>query len=159
MDTKARTGRRVDWRACFHSVFVGNLHKETTLGTLWKIFSEYGVVVDLFVPNKNQGSWNSFQSKFAFVRYRKLEEAEKAIIEGNKRCIDSRIITVRKAFNSRRLTVDSGKMINAKDTEDKRSLMEKKPDEQYMEDIICTSSGKSSKEVIVEVNIPSQISD
>ncbi|OMP09586.1 hypothetical protein COLO4_05328 [Corchorus olitorius] len=37
--------------------------------------------------------------------------------------------------------------------------MEKKPETQVMEDTIFTSTRKSSEEVIVEVNIPSQISD
>ncbi|OMO54530.1 hypothetical protein COLO4_36434 [Corchorus olitorius] len=111
MERKASLGGRVEWRARFHSVFVGNVHRETTLGTLWKIFSEYGVVADVYLPNRKQGFESRVQSKFAFVRYRNLEEAEKAMIEGDRRCIDSRFITVRKALNSRRLNVESGRMV------------------------------------------------
>ncbi|OMO94337.1 hypothetical protein COLO4_16394 [Corchorus olitorius] len=84
MERKASLGGRVEQRARFHLVFVGIVHRETNLGILWKIFSEYGVVADVYLPNRKQG---------------------------DRRCIDSRFITVWKAFDSRRLNVDSGRMV------------------------------------------------
>ncbi|OMO58103.1 hypothetical protein CCACVL1_25585 [Corchorus capsularis] len=72
------TKAKVDWRSHFFSVFVGNLHGNTTLRMLWQFFKDFGVIVDAFIPHQHR-----LGAKFAFVKFRTKEEANRAIMLGN----------------------------------------------------------------------------
>lgn len=49
-----------------HSVFVDNILESMGTRELYNIFSNYGVVMDAFIPNKRR---KMTQSRFGFVRY------------------------------------------------------------------------------------------
>ncbi|OMO64598.1 hypothetical protein CCACVL1_21648 [Corchorus capsularis] len=99
---RSRNRCSLDWRSRLHSVFVGNLHWRATLGILWKTFSDFGVVVDVFIPTRTSFGCRDDGSRFAFVRYKRKEEAEKAIEKGNGLSVGNRSIIVRKATQCRK---------------------------------------------------------
>ena len=59
-----------------YSLFVDGLPWEMTWGWLKEIFRREGEVFDVYVSKKTR-QFNS--SKFGFVRYKKLEEARRAV--------------------------------------------------------------------------------
>ncbi|XVF85982.1 hypothetical protein PTKIN_Ptkin17bG0160800 [Pterospermum kingtungense] len=89
-------GKRVegDWRANFHSVFINNLSKRVSKQSLWEAFNAYGRVADVYINFHSNKSYT-----FAFVRYKWEGESRKAIVEGDNRVIDGRMIRVKKAFS------------------------------------------------------------
>nr|GEV75973.1 RNA-directed DNA polymerase, eukaryota [Tanacetum cinerariifolium] len=50
------------------SVFMTNFPDSTNSGDLWKVYSAYGTVIDVFIPNKKAKS----DKRFAFVRFIKV---------------------------------------------------------------------------------------
>nr|GEU50135.1 RNA-directed DNA polymerase, eukaryota [Tanacetum cinerariifolium] len=54
------------------SVFVTNFLEDSTAGDLWKVCSDYGIVVDVFIPFKRSKSGK----RFAFVRFIKVINLE-----------------------------------------------------------------------------------
>ncbi|OMO59000.1 hypothetical protein CCACVL1_25164 [Corchorus capsularis] len=99
---RSRNRNSLDWRSRLHSVFVGNLHWRATLGILRKTFSDFGVVVDVFIPTRTSFGCRDDGSRFAFVRYKRKEEAEKAIEKGNGLSVGNCSIIVRKATQCRK---------------------------------------------------------
>ncbi|KAH7837048.1 hypothetical protein Vadar_008956 [Vaccinium darrowii] len=87
--TKKRSGRSVFSRpenvrftgsADVVSVYVDNLSEDMDAEWLGQIFSKYGRVLDSFIPKKRS---KAYQSKFGFVRFNSLREAEEAIADLN----------------------------------------------------------------------------
>ncbi|XVF28873.1 hypothetical protein REPUB_Repub15cG0070000 [Reevesia pubescens] len=77
---------------------MGNLSCKVSRNALWDAFNQYGRVVDVFISlSEKQGKSRSFM--FAFVRYKWIHEALKAIKEGNDKKIDGKIISVKKALS------------------------------------------------------------
>ncbi|KAL4313241.1 hypothetical protein GQ457_01G035070 [Hibiscus cannabinus] len=72
---------------CF-SVFVGNLSPKVHWRYLKKLFQRYGRVLDVFIPHKTDLSG----SKFGFVRFPSMREAETSVIMfGGAWVVDRRI--------------------------------------------------------------------
>ncbi|XVF15206.1 hypothetical protein REPUB_Repub09cG0130500 [Reevesia pubescens] len=87
---------RSDWRSKLYTIFVGNLSVRVSKGALWEAFCGYGRVMDVYIPSSNRhGKSKSFT--FAFVRYKFYDEMQRAIVEGNGRKIDERLVRVNKA--------------------------------------------------------------
>lgn len=62
------------------TVYVDNLPEDMDAEWLGQIFSKYGRVLDAFIPKKRS---KYFQSKFGFIRFNVLREAEEAIADLN----------------------------------------------------------------------------
>ncbi|KAH7857726.1 hypothetical protein Vadar_015927 [Vaccinium darrowii] len=60
------------------TIYVDNLSDDMDTEWLGQIFSKYGRVVDVFIPFKRS---KNFRSKFGFVRFNTVVEAEKAIAD------------------------------------------------------------------------------
>ena len=60
----------VDRRSRLFTIFMGNLSKRVSRRALWEAISEYGKVVDVYIPRANNRPAKGYT--FAFVRY-KLE--------------------------------------------------------------------------------------
>ncbi|KAH7841839.1 hypothetical protein Vadar_015107, partial [Vaccinium darrowii] len=58
------------------SVYVDNLTEDMDAEWLGQIFSKFGLVIDAFIPKKKS---KSFNSKFGFVRFNSISEAEESI--------------------------------------------------------------------------------
>ncbi|OMP10180.1 hypothetical protein COLO4_04746 [Corchorus olitorius] len=65
-------------------------------------WSEFGLVVDAYILTKRGGGGSDNGHKFAFVRYKKEDEAKKAIERGNGLLIDNCPIVVKRAFQQRK---------------------------------------------------------
>ncbi|GFR94694.1 nuclear cap-binding protein subunit 2 [Elysia marginata] len=78
------------WRESLFSVYVGNLHPETTKEDVCNLFSQCGVVKDMVIlePKKENGN------PYGFVRYGCVEEAVRAIKELNGWPVKSQKILV-----------------------------------------------------------------
>ncbi|OMO54870.1 hypothetical protein CCACVL1_27507 [Corchorus capsularis] len=63
---------------------------------LWKFFRDFGIVVDAYIPPHQR-----HRSKFAFVRFRTNEEANRAIMLRNGGCILYKSIRVFNAESSK----------------------------------------------------------
>ncbi|XVE68919.1 hypothetical protein DITRI_Ditri09bG0108400 [Diplodiscus trichospermus] len=86
----------VDWRANMFFVYVGNLSNRVSKGAIWEAFSEYGRVMDVYIPSSFRGNWGK-DTIFGFVRYKFRSEMVNAIIVGNNRKIDGRFIRANEA--------------------------------------------------------------
>ncbi|KAK1582717.1 hypothetical protein Q3G72_017617 [Acer saccharum] len=64
---------RKDFREKLVSVFIGNLNPIVDSVGLWDIFKIFGKVRDVFLSDKKEPN----RSRFAFIRFETLEEAEK----------------------------------------------------------------------------------
>ncbi|KAH7839352.1 hypothetical protein Vadar_003088 [Vaccinium darrowii] len=62
------------------TIYVDNLSEDMDAAWLGQIFSKYGCVLDAFIPKKRS---RGFNSKFGFVRFGSLREAEEAISSMN----------------------------------------------------------------------------
>ena len=78
---------------CF-SVFVDGLLRRVSKQWLQQIFGQFGELVDIFILCKVR---RSTFLPFAFVGYRKLEEAAKAIHELNNTKVEGHRVVVAKA--------------------------------------------------------------
>ncbi|OMO62874.1 hypothetical protein CCACVL1_22593 [Corchorus capsularis] len=81
------------WRLSLQTVCVSNIDYRVSRREIWELFNEHDVVVDVFMPTRRR--YNA--TNFAFVRYRYIEESQKAISFGIGRKIDGRSLIVRKA--------------------------------------------------------------
>ncbi|OMO55387.1 hypothetical protein COLO4_36010 [Corchorus olitorius] len=114
-------------------MLVGNLHRETTLRMLWRCFSEFGVVVDAFIPNQRRIGARGIA--YAFVRYRKTEEADKAIENGNGVHILNQLIRVRSANVERKNLGDDSNKMEENVSKDATSSTESIPMEEMSFDV------------------------
>nr|GEZ65445.1 RNA-directed DNA polymerase, eukaryota, nucleotide-binding alpha-beta plait domain protein [Tanacetum cinerariifolium] len=62
-------------RTISKSIFVTNFSDNTTSADLWKICQTYGVVVDVYIPNRR----SKVGKRFAFVRFIKVTNVERLI--------------------------------------------------------------------------------
>ncbi|KAH7843379.1 hypothetical protein Vadar_015904 [Vaccinium darrowii] len=69
-------GRRMSKGRTVVTIYVDNLSEDMDVAWLGQIFSKYGCVLDAFIPKKRS---RGFNSKFGFVRFGSLREAEEAI--------------------------------------------------------------------------------
>ncbi|EME29811.1 Serine/arginine-rich splicing factor SC35 [Galdieria sulphuraria] len=74
-----------------YSLLVLNISFRTTPNDLTPLFDKYGEVVDCYIPRNRR---NGHSRGFAFVRFRKEEDARKAMEEMDGREVDGRSITV-----------------------------------------------------------------
>ncbi|KAL7251369.1 hypothetical protein ACSBR1_013249 [Camellia fascicularis] len=93
-----RPGGRGVWNSrghvSIHSVFVDNLPEAMGTKGLYSIFSNYGVVVDTFIPNKRR---KMTRSSFGFVRYNCSVAADMAVQKANGLWCDDKVIKVKLA--------------------------------------------------------------
>ncbi|GMP23016.1 hypothetical protein CsSME_00000781 [Camellia sinensis var. sinensis] len=93
-----RHGGRGVWNSrmnvSIHSVFVDNLPETMRAIGLYSIFSNYGVVVDTFIPNKRR---KMTRSRFGFVRYTCSVAADMAIQKANGLWCDDKALKVKMA--------------------------------------------------------------
>ncbi|KAL7195279.1 hypothetical protein ACSBR1_035489 [Camellia fascicularis] len=75
-----RHGSREEWNrkadVTIHSIFVDNIPDSMGTRGLYTIFSNYGVVMDAFIPNKRR---KMAQSHFGLVRYNCSVAADMAV--------------------------------------------------------------------------------
>ncbi|XP_028101346.1 serine/arginine-rich splicing factor SC35-like [Camellia sinensis] len=97
-----RHGGRQVWNSwtngSIHSVFVDNLPETMRAKGLYSIFSNYGVVVDTFIPNKLR---KMTRSRFGFVRYSCPVGPDMAIHKANGLWCDDKALKVKKADYSK----------------------------------------------------------
>ncbi|KAL7246161.1 hypothetical protein ACSBR2_001321 [Camellia fascicularis] len=93
-----RHGGRGVWNSrtnvSIHSVFVDNLPEAMRAKGLYSIFSNYGVVVDTFIPNKRR---KMTRFRFGFVRYNCSVAANMAIQKANGLWCDDKALKVKMA--------------------------------------------------------------
>jgi arginine/serine-rich splicing factor 2 len=74
-----------------YSLLVLNISFRTTPNDLTAMFDKYGEIVDCYIPRNRR---NGYSRGFAFVRFRKEEDARKAMEEMDGKELDGRSITV-----------------------------------------------------------------
>ncbi|KAL7247212.1 hypothetical protein ACSBR2_002181 [Camellia fascicularis] len=74
------------------TVFVDNLSESMVPKSLFTLFSSYGVVKDVFIPNKRR---KSIGSRFGFVRYDCQTAAKVAVQKAYRIWCDDRSLKVR----------------------------------------------------------------
>ncbi|GMJ01386.1 hypothetical protein HRI_003807800 [Hibiscus trionum] len=79
------------------SVFIGNISRRIHRSALGVAFSGYGRVIDVFIAYKNKKRSHK-PTTFAFIRFRNMADAKRAIAEGNGRRLDGFTIRVFMAF-------------------------------------------------------------
>ncbi|XVF60057.1 hypothetical protein PTKIN_Ptkin08bG0012300 [Pterospermum kingtungense] len=89
---RIQTRNTDEWRSRFPTVFINNLSRRVSKSTLWEAFNQYGVVMDVFISFRS-----SKPLTFAFMRYIWESECHRAVVNGNQRIIDGRIISIRRA--------------------------------------------------------------
>ncbi|XP_028054759.1 serine/arginine-rich splicing factor SC35-like [Camellia sinensis] len=93
-----RYGRRGVWNrrevADIHFVFVDNIHEVMGAKGLYSIFVNYGVVMDVFIPNKRR---KLTRSRFGFVRYNCSVAAAVVVQKANGLWCDDRALKVKMA--------------------------------------------------------------
>lgn len=93
-----RHSRRGVWNSwanvSIYSVFVDNLPEAMRAKGLYSIFSNYGVVVDTFIPNKRR---KLTRSRFGFVRYNCSVAADMAVQRANGLWCDDKALKVKMA--------------------------------------------------------------
>ncbi|KAL7246672.1 hypothetical protein ACSBR2_001723 [Camellia fascicularis] len=93
-----RHGGREVWsrreEATIHSVFVDNIPETMGAKGLYSIFSNYGVVLDVFIPNKRR---QMTRTRFGFVRYNCSVAADMAVQKANGLWCDDRALKVKMA--------------------------------------------------------------
>lgn len=73
------------------SLFIDNIHRETTVQELRSLFNKAGVVVDTYISSKKRSNKKTL---FGFVRFRKHEEGDRAIRELHGRSLKGESLTV-----------------------------------------------------------------
>ncbi|KAK8504526.1 hypothetical protein V6N12_017805 [Hibiscus sabdariffa] len=104
---KAKASRREQWnrreqgrsrrtavqRRSGFTLFVDNISKRIHHSSLGVAFQTYGKVEDVYIAYKNMKR-RSKRTTFAFVRFRKAEDAERTVVEANGRFMDGHRIRV-----------------------------------------------------------------
>ncbi|GMP47690.1 hypothetical protein CsSME_00015322 [Camellia sinensis var. sinensis] len=91
-------GRKHGGRGRLITVFVDNLPESIDPRGLFMLFNKFGVVRDVFIPNKRR---RIYSTRFGFMRYDCLVAANVAIQKANGLWVDDRAIKVKEAdFNS-----------------------------------------------------------
>ncbi|KAK3222643.1 hypothetical protein Dsin_009668 [Dipteronia sinensis] len=94
-------GGRKDFRENLFLVFVDNLKHEVDMASLWGIFKQFGMVMDVFLSSKSRTRRNLF----TFIRFETREEASKVANMVNWMLIYGRTISAKVAshgWSSRR---------------------------------------------------------
>ncbi|KAL7261128.1 hypothetical protein ACSBR1_006719 [Camellia fascicularis] len=81
-------------RARMITVFVDNLPESIDPKGLFTLFNKFGVVKDVFIPNKMR---KTFNTRFGFVRYDYTVAAAVAIQKANGLWVDDRALKVKEA--------------------------------------------------------------
>lgn len=82
----------VEWRSKLKTLFVDNIGLNSSRGSLYKLFSGFGCVMDVFIPSKVRPG---LDHRFGFVRYKSDTEAERAVKAGNGRLLDGRRLFIK----------------------------------------------------------------
>ncbi|GMI98329.1 hypothetical protein HRI_003502200 [Hibiscus trionum] len=80
------------------SVFIDNISRRIHRSALGVAFSGYGRVTDVFIAYKNKKRSHK-PTTFAFIRFRNLADAKRAIAEGNGRRLDGFTIRIFMAYS------------------------------------------------------------
>ncbi|GMJ11561.1 hypothetical protein HRI_004825300 [Hibiscus trionum] len=108
--TSRKHGQKMVFRRVGVSIFVDNVSRRIRTATLIEAFSEYGSVVDAYIAYDNPK--RRFKpAVFAFIRFRSVFEADRAILKGNGRMLDG--FRVRVAMAAERVKEPAG--IKARD--------------------------------------------
>ncbi|KAL7176401.1 hypothetical protein ACSBR2_029856 [Camellia fascicularis] len=93
-----RHGGRQEWNSktdtTIHSIFGDNLPESMGTRGLYNIFSNYGIVMDAFIPNKRR---KMTRSRFGFVRYNCSVAADIAVQKEHGLWCDDRALRVKMA--------------------------------------------------------------
>ncbi|XP_028069374.1 serine/arginine-rich splicing factor 2-like [Camellia sinensis] len=82
-----------------HSVFVDNIPLKMDVKSLFKLFTKFGIVKDVFIPFKRRKVSNS---RFGFVRYDCYVASDIAIQKANGLLVDDKVLVVKNATFDRR---------------------------------------------------------
>ncbi|KAK2661896.1 hypothetical protein Ddye_000470 [Dipteronia dyeriana] len=94
-----------DFRDSLQSIFVDNINPSVESTCLWSTFKAFGKVRDVYLSSKT----SSRKSKFDFVRFETIEEANKVVMSTNGMHIHGRPISSKVAsygWNNRRFRVE-----------------------------------------------------
>ncbi|XP_028121892.1 polyadenylate-binding protein 1-A-like [Camellia sinensis] len=104
------------------TVFVDNLPKSIDPKSLFTLFNKFGVVKDVFIPNRRR---KTFNTRFGFVRYDCTVAATAAIQKANGLWVDDRVLKVTKAdFNSEQRRVMKQSTLGATNTSKQKVAFE-----------------------------------
>ncbi|KAH7403978.1 hypothetical protein KP509_15G003400 [Ceratopteris richardii] len=102
-----------------YSLLVLNISFRTSADDLFPLFDRHGKVVDVFIPRDRR---TGDSRGFAFVRYKHIEEAEKAIERLHGRVVDGREIMVQFAkYGPNAESIDRGRISHSQDRSPRRS--------------------------------------
>ncbi|KAL7221334.1 hypothetical protein ACSBR1_023310 [Camellia fascicularis] len=90
-----RRHRSSNWRSGggMHTVFIDNIPDSMYQKQLFHLFTNFGIVKDVFIPSKRR---KSSGSRFGFVRYDCSVAAEMAIQKANRAWCDDKVLKVKK---------------------------------------------------------------
>ncbi|EOY13906.1 Uncharacterized protein TCM_032660 [Theobroma cacao] len=88
--------RRGDWRDHLFTIYVDNVHLTTSWKNLRDAFSEFGVVMDIFIASNGRETCRR-RSTYTFVKYHQEKELRRAVRFGNKKIIYGYQIVIKKA--------------------------------------------------------------
>ncbi|KAL7213565.1 hypothetical protein ACSBR2_016149 [Camellia fascicularis] len=80
------------------TVFVDNLPQTMDVRSLFKLFTKFGIVKDVFIPFKRRVVT---KSRFGFVRFDCSVAADIAIQKANGQLVDDRVLEVKNAIYDR----------------------------------------------------------
>ncbi|KAH7858671.1 hypothetical protein Vadar_026482 [Vaccinium darrowii] len=141
------------------TIYVDDLLEDMYAAWLGQIFSKYGCVLDAFIPKKRS---RGFNSKFGFVRFGSLREAEEAISSMNGMIIrDKEMLAKVATFSSAKDYGENEKKEvfrkTDKDKEEKRGFLKPEPffhNGQGMSYVEAVSGSKSNglRRISIEAN-------
>ncbi|XVF06767.1 hypothetical protein REPUB_Repub06bG0079100 [Reevesia pubescens] len=85
-----------NWSSDLYTVFVENVSRIISKRTLWEGSNSYGKVMDVYISLFDKSGKPRLVT-FAFVRFKLKSEFEKAILEGNNRLMNGRVIKAKAA--------------------------------------------------------------
>ncbi|KAL7189551.1 hypothetical protein ACSBR1_039240 [Camellia fascicularis] len=78
------------------TIFVDNIPSAMVAKTLFKLFTQFSIVKDVFIPFKRRTVSNS---RFGFVRFDCPVAADIAIQKANRLLVDEKVLEVKKTTN------------------------------------------------------------
>lgn len=94
-------GFRSNYRGSSSNIFVDNLPKNAEVAWFRKLFSNFGRVIEAYIPNKRS---KVIGNRFGFIRYANRRDAIHAIAKSNGLWVGKRNLVVKMARYDRRNT-------------------------------------------------------
>ena len=82
----------IEWRSKLKMLFVDNIGLNSSKGSLYKLFLDFGCIMDMFIPSKVRPGIDHW---FVFVQYKLDMEAERMIKARNGTLLHGRRLLVK----------------------------------------------------------------